>query len=105
MENEREVDFFTELMFGRSYVEKIEDEEKNEEIMKSGENDPHDKNLTELFLPPFIKEMPIGKVLENIDYDELFKQMDTLIKTTNELKPYIKKLKPYIDAFLEKNKG
>ncbi|RSD29389.1 hypothetical protein [Mesobacillus subterraneus] len=50
-------------------------------------------------------ESTIGNALGQMDYEEVFKHVDTLITSARELKPLIGKVMPFIDQFMDKNKS
>lgn len=89
-------DRFTSLMFGSRKKSEISPKEEYDWIL--GKRKPetnHENNLEQ-------SNSPLEKLLQNIDYVETMKHVDTLMSSANELKPILKKVKPLIETFLPK---
>lgn len=50
------------------------------------------------------KNHPLFSLLENVDYNELMKNMDVLMKSSKSFKPLIQKFSPLISKFLDQKK-
>lgn len=107
-ERKKEMDPLSRLMFGGRPDHGGSDSEAG----KVGESD--DREYDWLFgrrRPTPIKEeeppsegihQKLGQMLQNIDYMEAMKHVDTLMTSANELKPLLGKVKPLIESFTQK---
>lgn len=87
--SERFDDHFTRLMFGLPRQISDANTESNQS-KNTVENTSTDHHLFTL--------------LENIDYDELMKNIHVFINSTKGLKPIVKKFSPLIERFLSQSK-
>lgn len=91
---EDNVDFFTQLMFGRPA--------KNSNSNESNQFDEKkDKKQNGSLLNE--ENLPIPQWLKNIDYEEVFNHVDTIVSSAKELKPLIKKINPMLETIMQKN--
>lgn len=82
-------DHFTRLMFGSSR----QINRANTENIQPDNNPKKSLMDHELF-----------SRLDQVDYDELMKNIDVFITSTKEFKPIVKKFSPLIERFLSQNK-
>lgn len=104
-ENEIQRDPFSKLMFGkgRTSHDKTTEEE-------GSQHEQYDWLLGRKHpIPPKGEESSseglhhtIGRFMQNIDYVETMKHIDTLMTSANELKPLLSKVKPIIETFTQK---
>lgn len=110
--NERdERDPFTRFMFGDSRRRTTNDFKEENEGDKRENDSFESKRSVDPFgfgrRPHAEKESKndfgtIGTLLQNLDYNELMNQIDTIMTSANELKPLLKELKPLVESFIQK---
>lgn len=107
-EQEKEMDPLSRLMFGGRSHNRRNDSEGVEDV---GSDDREYDWLLGRRRPITTKEEEtpsegihhkIGEMLQNIDYIEAMKHVDTLMTSANELKPLLGKVKPLIESFTQK---
>lgn len=101
---EEEVDFFTELMFGRRMNNRenhLPAEDTNAHWKENNNSNDTPNAQNQSFLDE--KNLPIPHWLKNMDYGEIFNHIDTILTSTKELKPLLKKITPFIETILQKS--
>lgn len=104
-ENKVERDPLSRLMFGKREVSELKTTEE-----ERSEDEHYDWLLgRKRSLPSKGEESnseglhhTIGRFMQNIDYVETMKHIDTLMTSANELKPLLSKVKPIIETFTQK---
>lgn len=110
-EDEKETDPFTQFMFGpnfrrkRHQEEELQDEVDIEKEPERRSKPQHDDWLFGGRERPHEDDSLNGKVnhiLNNINYEELMNNIDTLMTSASQLKPLLKKASPFLEQFWKK---
>ncbi|MBT2708684.1 hypothetical protein [Bacillus sp. ISL-47] len=110
-EDEQETDPFTQFLFGpnarrnRHLEEEKQGEEDFEKDLERRSRHQNDDWLFGGSRRPQEDDSLNGKVnhlLNNINYEELMNNIDTLMTSASQLKPLLKKASPFLEQFLKK---
>lgn len=99
----KEYDPFTSFMFGGKRIVKEEQTKNQQEFpivdewLFGKQNKNSHKNTEE----ERNESTPLGRILTNINMEELVKNMDTIMNSASQFKPLLKKVTPLINKWIK----
>lgn len=108
-EDEKETDPFTQFMFGPNFRKsRHQEEERQDEVDIEKEPERRSKPQHDDWLfggrerPDDSLNGKVNHILNNINYEELMNNIDTLMTSASQLKPLLKKASPFLEQFWKK---